>query len=85
MLAALKIVAPGFEDFNNGQELSIVSFVSSFSKDYLPRKIGYRMLLTKIRFQIQIIWWCVGVEVQLIQYSTYSIAGCINLNTNINF
>ena len=42
-------MALGLEGFNNGQELRIVSFVSSLNRDYLLGKMGYWMPLTKIR------------------------------------
>lgn len=39
---------PNFEDLNNGQELCIMSYLSSFSKNHFFRKIGYEVLLAKI-------------------------------------
>ena len=41
---------PDFEKLNNNEKLSIMSFVSSFSKDHFSKKISYQILLTKIRF-----------------------------------
>ena len=43
-----------------------MSFVLSLNRNHLSKEIGYRMPLTKIRFiEIQVIWWCVKVEIQL--------------------
>ncbi len=39
--AAFQVVAPSLKGFNNSQELLIVGFVPSLSKDYLLREKGY--------------------------------------------
>ena len=49
----------GFKNYNNGQKFYIISFVSSFNRDYFSQKVGYWVLLTKIRYiWIWIIWRC---------------------------
>ena len=65
ILAALQIVAPGFESVNNSQELTIVSFIPCFSQNHLPQKVGYRIILALIEGQM--------IKSQLIQNSSYVI------------
>ena len=41
MLAVLKIIAPGLENFNNSQKFYIMSFVLGLNRNQLSKKIGY--------------------------------------------
>ncbi len=41
VFAAFQVVAPSIKGFNNGQELLIVSFISSLNGDHLLREKGY--------------------------------------------
>ncbi len=46
IFVALQVVAPSLKGFNNSQELLIVGFVPSLSKDHLSRENGYWVPLT---------------------------------------
>lgn len=41
VFTAFQIVVLSFKDFNDGQELLIMDFISSFCKNYLFKKKGY--------------------------------------------
>ncbi len=43
ILAAFKVVLPCFKCFNNGQQLTVVGLVPSFSRNHLFREKGYWM------------------------------------------
>lgn len=51
LLRAFKVVIPSLKESNNGQELLILSFITSFGKDYYLRKKNYRMPMTNFRFR----------------------------------
>ena len=40
-----QIMLPYFESFNNGQKLTVVSFILSCSRNHFFQKVGYRVLL----------------------------------------
>ena len=42
---------PSLKDFKNSEKLSIVSFISSFFKNYFLTKINYQILLAKIKLE----------------------------------
>ena len=48
MLAALQIVTPRLEGFDNSQKLTVVGLVSCFRWNHFPRKEGYWMPLAQI-------------------------------------
>ncbi len=51
IFAALQVVMPSLKSFNNSQELLIVGFVPSFSRDHLSREKGYWVLLTNFELR----------------------------------
>ena len=73
MLATLHIGPLGFESFNNSQELTIMNFVSCFSRNHISQKVRYRVPLAQI------------IQNQLIQEPTNSIVGSISFNPDISF
>ncbi len=48
MLAAFQVVPPGLKRCNNGQQLSVVVLIPSFSRNHLLKEIGYQMSLAWI-------------------------------------
>lgn len=49
VLTAFKIVTSSFKGLNNSQKLIIISFITSFCKNYLSKKKNYWMVLTNFR------------------------------------
>lgn len=64
---------PSLKDFRNIQEFVIISFVASLSQDYLSRKNGYKVPITRIR----------GKQANNITYSIVESTG-YNLNIRIS-
>ena len=48
MLAAFEVMLPSFKYFNNSQELTIVYFIPSLSKNHLSGKKSYPIPLAQI-------------------------------------
>ncbi len=71
MLAALQVMSPSLEDFNNGQQLAVMGLIPSLCRNHLSREIGYRMSSAQI------------IRGQLTEDSTYSIARSIRLNSDM--
>ncbi len=71
MLAALQVMSPSLEDFNNCQQLAIVGLISSFCWNHLSGEKGYRMPSARI------------IRGQLTENSTNSIARSIRLNSDM--
>lgn len=71
IFAAFEVVASSLQDLNNGQELLIVSFIMSLSKNHLLREKCHRMPLGQI------------MQSQLTKNLTNSIAKCIRFNLDI--
>ena len=61
-----------FGGLNNGQKLTVVSFVSSFGRNYFTQKIGHRMPLAR-------------VISQLTQHSTNSMPRRVSFNPDVLF
>ena len=72
VFANFQIMPPCFEGFNNGQKLTVVSFVSSFSNDHFTQDVGHWMPLAQV----------IG---QLTQHSTNSIPRRVSFNPDILF
>ena len=45
VLTTFYIVPPYFKSLNNGQNLTIISFRSSFNQNHFSEKVDYRLLL----------------------------------------
>ena len=71
MLAALEVVPPRFERFNNGQQLALVALIPSLGWNHLSGKKGYRILLARI------------IQDQLTENLTNSIARSICFNSDM--
>ncbi len=71
MLTALEVVPPGFEHFNDCQQLIVVSLIVSLSRNHFSGEKGYRMLLAQI------------IQSQLTEDSTNSIARSIRFNLDM--
>ena len=63
---------PCFEGFNNGQKLTVVSFISSFGRNHFTQKVGHRMSLAR-------------VISQLTQHSTNSMPRRVSFNLDVLF
>ena len=63
---------PCFKGLNNGQKLSIVSFVLCSTKNHFTQKVDHQMPLAQ-------------VISQLTQHSTNSIPKCVNFNLDVFF
>ncbi len=73
MLAALQIVTPGLESFNDGQQLAIVGLIPGLCRNHLSGEKGHRMPSARI------------IQSQLTEDSTNSIARNIRLNSDMTF
>ncbi len=51
VFVVFQVVAPSLKDFNNSQEILIVSLVLSLSGDHLSREKGYWVLLANFKFR----------------------------------
>ncbi len=71
MLAALQVMSPGLEGFNDGQELAVVGLIPSLCWNHLSGEKGYRMTSAQI------------IRGQLTEDSTNSIARSIRLNSDM--
>ncbi len=71
MLAALQVVSPSLEGFNDGQQLAVVGLIPSFYRNHLSEKKSYRILSAQI------------IQGQLTENSTNSIARNIRLNLDM--
>lgn len=49
MLIVFQIIASGLKKLNNCKKFSIINFELNFNRNYLFKKINYKILLTKIR------------------------------------
>ncbi len=88
VLAAFQVVAPSLKSFNDSQELLIVGFVPSLSRDHLLREKIYWMLLAN--FEFKRIWIFVGhligkmlIRDHLTKDFTNSVSQNISLNPNM--
>ena len=63
---------PYFKSLNNGQKLTVVSFVSSFGSDHFTQEVGYQMPLAR-------------VISQLTQHSINRMPRCVSLNPDVLF
>ena len=48
VFATFEIMLPCFKSLNNGQKLTVVSFVLSFGKNHFRREVGYQMQLVQV-------------------------------------
>lgn len=48
VFTAFSVVPAGVQGFNDVQKITVVSLISSFSQNYLLKKVDYLILLTKI-------------------------------------
>ena len=69
---AFQVLASCFKDLHNGQKLTIVSFVSCFSKNHFMQEVSQQMPLAR-------------VINQLTQHSTNSISRRISFNLDVLF
>ena len=63
---------PCFKSLNDGQKLTIVSFILSFGRNYFAREVGHKMPLA----------WVIS---QLTQHSTNSMPTRVNFNPDVSF
>ncbi len=73
MLAALQVVSPNLENFNDGQQFAVVGLIPSLYRNHLSGKKGYRMPSARI------------IRGQLTENSTNSIVRSIPLNLDMTF
>ena len=72
VFATFWIMLPCFEGVNNGQKLTVVSFVLKFGKNYFMQKVGHQKPLAQ-------------VISQLTQHSTNSMPRCVSFNPDVLF
>ena len=52
MFAIFKMMPPCFEGLNNGQKLTVVSFVSSFGRNHFMQEVGHQMPSAQVISQL---------------------------------
>ena len=72
VFATFKIMSPYFKSLNNGQKLTVMSFVSSFGKNHFIREVDHQMPSTQ-------------VISQLTQHSINSMPRGVSFNPDVSF
>ena len=72
VFATFQIITPCFEDFNDSQKLTVVSFVSSFGRNHFTREVGQRMPSARVMSQ-------------LTQHPTNCISRRVSFNPDVSF
>ena len=52
VFTTFSIMPPCFEGLNNGQKLTVVSFVSSFGRNYFLQEVGHQILSAQVISQL---------------------------------